>query len=240
MVSRNGRLFSFLLAIAMAAACSQGAVQLTPAGPSVLLPEGSAATSGWTASSSASVTDPPFAPGEVRGGNGRGGKTVSGVGTVANLRGFCEPGAGQAYLSFVIQGVKVVTDAATDFFISADTDIPGGCGNLRNGTKVLVVAADTANADGSYTAVTITIVDQPGGKPPSPVEGEGVVAALKGTCPSLTMVIHGYPVMTTSATTFLGGTCAALTPGTRVRVVGVLGGNSVVASSIEVLAPATP
>ena len=167
-------------------------------------------------------------------GEARGRKTVSGVGTVAHLRGACEPEDEEAYVSFVVQGVKVVTDENTEYFISADTDIEGGCGNLRNGTKVLVVAGDEPNDDFSYTAERVTIVDQPGGKPPQPVEGEGVVAALKGVCDSLTMVIHGYPVMTTTATDFTPD-CESITPGTRVRVTGVLGGNSVVADTVEVL-----
>lgn len=116
--------------------------------------------------------------------------------------------------------------------------IEGGCGNLRNGTKVRVVADQTQNADSSFTAQKVTIVDQPGGRPPASVAGEGVVGARKGECPSLTMVVHGYPVMTTSFTTFEGD-CEAVVPGTRIRVEGVLGGNSVVADSVEIVAPAT-
>ena len=50
------------------------------------------------------------------------------------------------------------------------------------------------------------------------------------------MVVHGYPVMTTSSTVFEGGECAAIAPGTRVHVEGVLGGNSVVADTVEILA----
>ena len=214
---------------AIAAACSQGPTQVSPAGPSTLLPDAASGFSGWTASSMASPSR-GFVVGEARGR-----KTVSGVGTVAHLRGVCEPEEEEEeYVSFVVQGVKVVTDENTEYFISADTDIEGGCGNLRNGTKVLVVAGDEPNDDFSYTAKRITLVDQPGGTPPQPVEGEGVVAALKGVCDSLTMVIHGYPVMTTTATDFTPD-CESITPGTRVRVTGVLGGNSVVADTVEVL-----
>jgi hypothetical protein len=193
------------------------------------LPEGAGqGFSGWTTSSRAAAE-----PGVVFGA-ARGRKTVSGVGTVANLRGVCEPEEGEQHVSFLIQGVKVVTDENTGYFISADENIEGGCGNLRNGTKVRVVAGETPNDDYSYTAESITIVDQPGGRPPTPVEGEGVVAALKGTCDSLTMVIHGYPVMTTTATEF-DPSCEAISAGTRVRVTGLLGGNSVVANTVEVL-----
>lgn len=214
------------------AACSQSPARGLPAGPSAVLPDTdtAAGVSGWTTSSTVSA-EPGFAVGDARGH-----KSVSGVGTVANLQGSCNPQGTESYVSFVVQGVKVVTDVDTDYFISAATDITGGCGNLRNGTKVRVIASATPNADFSYTAQSITIVDQPGGKPPSPVQGEGVVAALKGSCPSLTMVIHGYPVMTTSSTTFTPD-CNAITAGTRVRVTGVLGGNSVVADTVQVVAP---
>ena len=179
----------------------------------------------------------PGGPNEEHGpGAGRGHRNVSGVGAVANLRGACEPAVGQEHVSFNVQGVTIVTDENTEFFINAAADpIAGGCGNLRNGTKVRVVAAETANADASYTAESITIIDQPGGPPPTPIGGDGVVAALKGTCPSLTMVIHGYPVMTTSSTAFAGGTCDNIAPGTRVHVDGMLGGNSVVADSVRIL-----
>jgi hypothetical protein len=168
----------------------------------------------------------------------RGRKSVSGVGTVANLRGSCNPSSDQEHVSFVVQGIKVVTDEHTDFFIDAEENpIAGGCANLRNGTKVRVVAAETQNSDFSYTAEAITIIDQPGGRPPTPVAGEGVVAALKGECPSLTIVVHGYPVMTTSSTVFEGGACETIVPGTRVRVEGVLGGNSVVADRVGIMPP---
>jgi hypothetical protein len=225
------RFFAFAVSVLMVAACSQTPGALTPSGPSAALSD-TGASAGWTVSS---------APAVDRGMNlaaARGRKTVSGVGTVANLRGSCNPTGTEERISFIVQGVKVVTDENTEFFINAQEDpIVGGCGNLRNGTKVRVVAADTPNADFSYTAEKVTIVDQPGGPPPLPVAGEGVVAALKGECPSLTMVVHGYPVMMTSATLYTGGSCENITAGTRVRVEGLLGGNSVVADKVEILAP---
>ena len=234
MLTRQLHFLSLIGSLVIVAACSQAPGSGSPTGPSALLPASSAAAPGWTALSTAPAD---------RGMNlaaARGRKNVSGVGTVANLRGACDPAADQERISFNVQGVKVVTDENTEFFIDAQEDpLAGGCGNLRNGTKVRVVAAETPNADFSYTAEKVTIVDQPGGPPPTPVAGEGVVAALKGECPSLTMVVHGYPVMTTSSTAFGGGACEELTPGTRIKVEGVLGGNSVVADTVEILAPAT-
>lgn len=228
-------LFSILGWVAVAAACSQGSAPLSTSGPSAVLPEASAgaASGGWTASSNRLATERGLTMAA-----GRGRRGVSGVATVASLRGSCAPTGDEEYISFTAQGVKVVTNANTEFFIDAEEEpIEGGCANLRNGTKVRVIADATQNADFSYTAQTITMIDQPGGPPPTAVEGEGVVAALRGDCPSLTMVVHGYPVMTTSSTVFEGGTCEAVAPGTRVRVEGVLGGNSVVANTVEILPP---
>jgi hypothetical protein len=228
------RLFIVVGSIVIATACSQAPNQLSLSGPSAINVDSGAGAGigGWTTSSAA----PPVSPGAPSSPS-RGRKNVSGVGHVANLRGSCEATEEQEFVSFVVQGVKVVTDSDTDFFISADeTPLDGGCANLRNGTKVRVVAAETQNPDRSYTALSVTILDQPGGAPPTAVEGEGVVASVKGTCPSLTMIVHGYPVMTTSATAFSGGACEDLKPGTRVRVSGALGGNSVVADEVEILA----
>jgi hypothetical protein len=202
--------------------------ELAPTGPSAA--SFSSGATGWsTASSSAGLN---FDVGAANGGS----KKVAGAGTVANLTGTC-PDA----VSMVVQGVRVVTDGDTEFFVDGTTLEPDEtwCGNLRPGTKVVVVAEEERNDDGSYTADTITIIDQPGGKPPSPVEGDGTVAAVKGTCPALTMVVHGYPVMTTSLTTFPTGACEDLKPGTKVHVEGTLAGNSVVADVVEILA-ATP
>jgi hypothetical protein len=236
MLTHSRRLFLLIGSVAMATACASPSNSRSPLAPTALSVEAaaSAGPGGWITVSTAPATDSALNSAAAAGR-----RNVSGVGTVANLRGSCSPTGTEAHVSFTVQGVKVVTNEDTEFFIDAREDpIAGGCGNLRNGTKVRVVAAETPNADSSYTAEKVTIVDQPGGRPPVQVAGEGVVAALKGDCPSLTMVVHGYPVMTTSFTSFTGGTCEALAPGTRIRVEGVLGGNSVVADSVEILAGA--
>lgn len=230
MTHRPSRLVSFVGVVAMTAACSQGTAQLTPTGPSVALPATGLSAAGWSTSSiPAAMT---FAPGSNR---GSGKKKVSGVGTVANLTGSCDDDT----LKFVVQGVRVTTDGLTLFYIDPNEQIVGGCGNLRPGTKVKVEADEEPNTDGSYHAVSVTIVDQPGGKPPQSVEGEGTVAALKGTCPTLTMVVHGYPVMTVSSTQYTAGACEDLKAGSKIHVQGTLAGNSVVASTIEIK-PTTP
>jgi uncharacterized protein DUF5666 len=143
---------------------------------------------------------------------------VAGEGTVANLAGACPT------LAMVVRGTRVHTDVDTEF-------VNGACGNLRNGTKV-EVDGDT-NPDGSLHATRLKIVDQPGGGGQGRTSGEGTVAAVRGTCPSLTMVIRGYAVMTSSATTYVSGHCADLRPGAKVLVTGVNQANSLLAETVE-------
>ena len=127
-------------------------------------------------------------------------------------------------LSMVVRGTRVRTSAATEF-------VDGACGNLRNGTKV-DVQGDT-NGDGGLDATRIRIVDQPGGGGQGRTTGEGTVSAVRGTCPTLTMVIRGYAVMTSEATTYVGGSCSSLRAGAKVVVTGVNQANSLMAEKIE-------
>jgi hypothetical protein len=146
--------------------------------------------------------------------NGR--KKVAGEGTVASLSGACPN------LSMNIHGVRVTTNSSTVFE-------NGECGNLRPGTKVVVEADSDAR---SVVATRIRIVDQPGRG--GETEGEGTVGSLKGTCPTLTMVVNGISVMTTSATTFEDGTCASIRPGTRIRARGTFQGGSLLATEVRI------
>lgn len=71
------------------------------------------------------------------------------------------------------------------------------------------------------------------------VEGKGLVSAVTGTCPAVTLTIAGIPVTVNAGTTFpFGQTCAMLAPGTLVEVRGVLTITgttlSVVATTIEI------
>jgi hypothetical protein len=152
---------------------------------------------------------------EFEGGDSPG-NGVSGEGTVASLFGTCPD------LRMVIHGMRVTTNSSTSFGTAE-------CGNLRAGTKVRIDA--TTQSDGSFLATTIRIVDQPGGKP---VDGEGNVGGVKGTCPTLTMVVSGHPVMTTSSTKYTGGTCSDLRPGARIVVRGTIDGGSVLATEITI------
>jgi hypothetical protein len=152
---------------------------------------------------------------EFQGDNG-GRRRVDGEGTVANLTGTCPN------LRMVIHGIHVSTNASTVFE-------SGECGNLRNGTKVRIEGE--TDGDRSLVATRVLILDQPGGRP---VEGEGNVGGVHGTCPTLTMVVSGHPVMTTSSTVFTGGVCTDVRPGSRIFVRGTIEGGSVLATEVEI------
>ena len=214
-------LMSAAAVVAAAAACSKDS-GMSPSGPSAL-PASSSVFS--TASDALSPMASNRTPGRPTGNQTPGepttprGPRVAGDGTVASLSGECPT------VTMVVRGVRVETTEETTYEI-------GECGNLRAGTKVLV-EGDLAN--GVLTATSIAITDQPGGHP---VAGEGTVGSLRGTCPALTMVVHGYPVMTTSATMFVDGECGDLRSGSRISVTGEIFGNSVVASEVKLLLPA--
>lgn len=207
MVKSVAHVLAGILVVA-AAACSD-APRRSPTGPTALpeTPLAAAPGSGsWTATASA-----PAKPA----GRGKANK-VGGEGTVASLSGVCPD------IAMIVRGVRVTTDSSTVFE-------DGECGNLRPGTKVLVEGE--MGADG-VVATLVRLLDQPGGQP---VAGEGTVGSRKGSCPTLTLVVHGYPVMTSLATTFTGGACEDVVAGTRIRVVGTIVANSVMASEIEIL-----
>ena len=207
--------FVILASACLGVACSEVANSRSPVAPSAVdTPASAASVSALPPQAHGSPGGPGSSTNTTPGGP-RGPK-VRGEGTVASLSGDCPT------VAMVVRGVRVTTTIDTEYEI-------GECGNLRPGTKV-VVEGDFA--DGAMTATSILITDQPGGKP---VAGEGTIGSLKGTCPTLTMVVHGYPVMTTSDTTFTDGACEDLKPGTKIGVVGDIFGNSVLATEIKVL-----
>src|SRR5262245_52873774 len=174
--SRMLVLMSAIAVVAAASACSKTA-GMSPAGPSAIT---ASVPSGFQTTGDA--VSPMAGNGSPGGPTGPRGPKVAGEGTVASLAGECPT------LTMVVRGVRVSTTEETTYEI-------GECGNLRPGSKVLVEG--DFETDGSVTATSIAITDQPGGHP---VAGEGTVGSLKGACPTLTMVVRGYPVMTTSST----------------------------------------
>jgi Domain of unknown function (DUF5666) len=194
-------------------ACSNGMTRLSPSAPSAAV----TSVAGGGGFSAYSVADSPagqFAPM----GGGRGAH-FKGEGTVANITGDCPD------LRMIVRGVVVTTDTDTAYVV-------GGCGNLRPGTKI---AADVEQQeDGTFLATEITILDQPGG---THVRGSGTIGSMRGTCPYLTLVIHGYAVMTDGDTTFDGVECEDLKQGDKVEVTGELeeGASVVIAESIKLV-----
>jgi hypothetical protein len=86
---------------------------------------------------------------------------------------------------------------------------------LQLGQTLHVVG--TRKADGSIDARRIQIKDdQDGGE----FEIEGSAGGLKGTCPSVSFSVNGFPVSTSGETAFEGGACSSLRNGAKVRVTG--------------------
>jgi hypothetical protein len=90
-------------------------------------------------------------------------------------------------------------------------------------------------------ADTPTNTSPPGNTtPPAPgsgkkARGEGVIGAITGDCPELTLIITGTRVFTTATTAYVNGSCQLLRPGTKVTIDGELfPGGSATAERIEV------
>ena len=127
-------------------------------------------------------------------------------------------------LQFVVEGITIKTSAATSFE-------GGTCLDIKAGTKV--GAKGTRQADGSVLASRIQI------KQPEleTVEGEGRVTSLVvGTvCPTLQFVVEGITVTTSAATSFEGGTCLDIQPGTKIQAKGTRQADrSVLASLVRI------
>ncbi len=121
------------------------------------------------------------------------------VGIVAGVTGACPD------LSFVLSGVTVHVSVRTRFE-------GGACGDVKEGMRAGAIGA--SRADGSVDAARVRV----GTPPPPPVAG--LVASLSGACPSLTFVLDGVTVQTSSSTVFDGGNCKDLREGMRAAAIG--------------------
>jgi Domain of unknown function (DUF5666) len=80
-------------------------------------------------------------------------------------------------------------------------------------------------SDGSVTA-SFVMVER--------VQASGSIAALQGSCPSITFALGGSVVSTSSVTVFDGRACRQLSDGTAVRVDGYKQGDgSIAATSVS-------
>lgn len=145
-----------------------------------------------------------------------GGKKARGEGVVGAITGTCPE------LTLVITGTRVATTASTQY-------VNGSCETLRPGTKVRIDGE--LYPGGEATAERIEILRVPG----RPISGDGVVATVAGSCPTLTMTVRGVAVVTTSETVFFGGTCEQIVPGTHIDVTGEYDGTQVTAQSVTIL-----
>lgn len=78
-------------------------------------------------------------------------------------------------------------------------------------------------------------VRQKGAEPPrpQPVEIEGKVQSVSGSCPSLSLRVNGETVTTDSSTRFKGS-CGKIRPGTDVEVKGHRIGGTIKADEVDV------
>jgi hypothetical protein len=205
--------FVVMAMLAMAAVgCSEGASRLSPIGPSpvanVAAPVAASALEGWAAANGWST----MADGRVAVADGM---VVEGTDVVGSVTGTCPS------RSITVRGVAVTVTASTVFAA------PLTCASLASGTPVNVTAVLTQGASGlSVTATHLSSPNSGTGRtttPPSPnrggerVGGEGVVGAVRGACPVLSLVVSGYSVQTTESTEFKTA-CEAVREGTRVKL----------------------
>jgi hypothetical protein len=101
--------------------------------------------------------------------------------------------------------------------------------NLKVGQTIHVIG--TRQSDSSIVAREIDIDDDATG---GEFEIEGALGGLAGTCPSVSFVVNGYSITTSSSTTFDGGSCASLKSGTNVDVKGTKQADgSIAATSVK-------
>ena len=154
-------------------------------------------------------------------GGGKG-KKASGEGVIGSITGNCPT------LTLVITGTKVSTTSTTVYE-------GGTCASLRPGTKVRIDGE--LNPGGTATAEKIEIKSIPpgnGGGSGKKVSGDGKVDTVSGTCPGVTMMVRGIKVTATTATTFSGGVCGDINPGSHIDVTGDYDGTEVAATAVHI------
>lgn len=147
--------------------------------------------------------------------SGGAGRKASGEGVIGAITGSCPT------LGLVITGTRVSTTTTTEY-------VNGTCESLRPGTHVKIDGE--LRPGGTAVAEHIEIRRIPG----RPVAGDGPVGSVTGTCPSLTMMVRGIPVVTDGTTTFTGGACSVIRPGTHIDVTGEFDGTRVTATAVAI------
>jgi hypothetical protein len=126
-------------------------------------------------------------------------------------------------LTFMIGPYVIKTDAATSYS-------GGGCANIQAGTKLGLMGILSNDTQLLFYATRVTLERND----PTPVSGESRVASVVSTtsCPTLSFMLGPYAVTTSAATVFANGTCANLVVGAEIRLTGVKGDVSILATTI--------
>jgi hypothetical protein len=156
---------------------------------------------------------------------------VEGVDVVGSVTGSCPS------RTLTVRGVPVAVTPSTVFSSSLT------CSALASGMTIKVTGMLSYAASGySVVAVQVASAGDEGSRAPSSspggerLSGEGVVMAVSGECPSLTMVVLGYQVLATGTTQYAGAGCASVREGTLVRLdVEKHSDGTIVAQRVEVV-----
>jgi hypothetical protein len=144
---------------------------------------------------------------------------------------------------------KTVTVGTRSFVTNAATEYNGGtCAELVAAAVVKVRA--TTQTDGTLLATKVEFEDADAGEDDdgdeddqdsrNPHDGpgpfEGTVSSFNGICPAVAFNLKGMEIVTTEATTYVGGTCATLQPNVHVVVTGTREGETrtITATEIEI------
>lgn len=120
-------------------------------------------------------------------------------------------------ITFTLAGMTVNTDSLTVF---SNT---GGCGAIVSGSTLEVKGVVQPDGTVIATAVKDPADGSSGGDPSisgGSFAGQGKVAGLSGTCPSVSFSLKGTPIDTHASTMYEGLSCSALANGKKVDVKG--------------------
>lgn len=113
--------------------------------------------------------------------------------------------------------------------------VTAGASGSGNGTVHYSAAAHTGTSprSASLTVATRTVtVNQEAAAPPVSSTVSGEISSLQGQCPTLTFVVNGRTVRTTSSTSFRGGSCNAIDDGDDVTVEGTVAADNSITATI--------
>lgn len=213
--NRTTSVVGLFIAIVMVAACSGGAPGVSPVGPTALV---NGSVSGTTHNSTSSdivdrtqrvVDTSVLATWAARGGGWE--TEAEGTDLISAVSGSCPDRV------ITINGVPGTLDSNTVYLQGLS------CATLAQGMTVFTKGSISVTPSFLYDIDEICVADPAvpfvcvDFVPPPPSgdyeEVTGTVASLKGTCPSVSMVVNGKRVTTGSATLWEDGSCSDLRRG---------------------------